>query len=65
MASEEYREFYRRAVAALSEGFCPQHRVPLEPCVLPGDGTRAGWCGACPGGWFIDGGEVVVRYPWP
>jgi hypothetical protein len=51
------------ALAAISEGYCPEHKTPLDPQ------PQGGWCGACglhaQGAWYSirDGDTVVTSYP--
>lgn len=54
--------WYETALAAVGDGFCPEHKVPLE---------ADGWCGTCRVWWSIGhepdpeiGGPVVTAsYP--
>lgn len=50
------------ALAAIREGFCPNHKTSLDPQ------PQGGWCGTCgrgPGVWYSirDGDTVVASYP--
>ena len=63
MPTPEYTASYRHHLAAVGEGFCPKHELPLSPVTLLEDLQRAGWCEPCGGGWWIDGEEVVLRWP--
>jgi len=60
-----YPGTYFERLTAFSEGFCPEHRVPLMPDC---------WCRHCgpDGAWWSleydpDGGPctIVTRYPFP
>jgi hypothetical protein len=56
-------EWRLMALAAISEGFCPEHKTPLDPQPL------GGWCPACSSRgcwWTIRNGDTVVStYPHP
>ena len=56
------------ALAAISEGYCPEHKTPLDPQ------PQGGWCASCghqcascepQGAWWSvsDGDTVVTKYP--
>lgn len=48
-----WEELYRRELAAISEGFCPVHEIPLEPDHL--DGPRIiGHCTPCRRYWGVN-----------
>jgi len=52
------------AIAAIRQGRCPEHGVPLDPT------PRGGFCPRCGpecGAWWTiqDGDTVVTTYPWP
>jgi hypothetical protein len=49
------RPWLEHALAAVAEGFCPNHGVPL---------TRLGFCFACECVYSLDDGTVVATY-WP
>jgi hypothetical protein len=59
-----HKDWYVQALAAVSEGFCPEHATPL-----PADG----WCGDCRVWWsishdpdpFLGVPQVVATYPAP
>jgi hypothetical protein len=50
------------AIAAIREGFCPEHKAPLDPQ------PQGGWCESCGrgrGAWYSirNGDTVVTNYP--
>lgn len=51
-------DWYRMALAVISEGFCPDHKIPLDP-QPPG-----GFCAACGQGrgiwWSVYHGDTVI-----
>jgi hypothetical protein len=56
-ALAEWRAWWLPQWAAVSEGFCPTHRVPLEP-VTRAPGWAGGHCARCRAFW---GNEVANR----
>ncbi len=56
-----YQDWRLMALAAISEGFCPEHKTPLDPQ------REGGWCAACGhiGAWYSirNGDTVVAKYP--
>lgn len=52
-AGGEWEQFWRREVAAVSEGFCPEHQIPLEAVATPAR-RIAGHCASCCRFWGLN-----------
>ena len=67
-ALAEWQAWVRPQWAAVAEGFCPLHRIPLEP-VTCAPGWAGGHCSPCRAFWGDDLENKTVRWtldhePW-